>query len=191
MKKLLPLIIQDEETKQVLSLFYCNEESVKLMKETGYVWRYSRQYEKQMKKGATSGNTQQIVNLEYDCDKDALLATVNQEGKNACHTYKWSCFSAKKNRSWGTLETLIEVIKQRKKTGGKESYVASIVNSPKKIGKKLREEAAELAEAIDEKKNSEVVWEAADLLFFTLVALENRHVDVEKVIQELKRRRKE
>lgn len=190
MKKLLPLIVQDEETKQVLSLFYCNEESIKLMKETGYVWRYSRQYGKQMKKGATSGNTQKIISLEYDCDKDALLAIVRQEGKNACHTDKWSCFSEKKNRSWGAIEELINVIKQRKKNGGKESYVASIVNSQNKIGEKLREEAAELAEAIGEKEDSEVIWEAGDLLFFTLVALENRNIDVEKVIQELKRRRK-
>lgn len=190
MKNLLPLIVQDEETKQVLSLFYCNEESVKLMKETGYVWRYSRQYGKQMKKGATSGNTQKIISLEYDCDNDALLATVKQEGKNACHTGKWSCFSAKKNRSWGALEELISVINQRRQSRSKKSYVASIVKSPKKIGEKLTEEAAELAEAIGEKEDSEVVWEAGDLLFFTLVALENRNIDVEKVIQELKRRRK-
>jgi len=188
--KLLPLIVQDEETKQVVSLFYCNKESIALMKKTGYIWRYSRKYKTQMKKGATSGNTQKMIRLQYDCDKDALLAIVTQEGKNACHTGKWSCFSAKKNRSLGFLDDLISVIKQRRRGKTKGSYVASIVNSPKKIGEKLTEEAAELAEAISKKEKSEVVWEAADLLFFTLVALANRGVDVEKVIQELKRRRK-
>ncbi|MDP3741874.1 MAG: phosphoribosyl-ATP diphosphatase [Candidatus Micrarchaeota archaeon] len=192
MDKLIPLIVQDNETKQVLSLFYCNKKSIALMKKTGYVWRYSRQYKKQMQKGATSGNTQRIISLEYDCDRDAFLATVKQEGENACHTGKWSCFSAKQNTSWGYLEELMAVIKQRRqsKKQNKKSYVASIVNSPKKIGAKLREEAAELAEAIGEKERKEVVWEAADLLFFTLVALENRRVSAEEVIQELKRRRK-
>ena len=189
-EELMPLIVQDNETKQVLSLFYCNKEAISRMKKTGFVWRYSRRYGKVMKKGATSGNFQKIADLKYDCDNDALLARVEQMGDGACHTGKWSCFDKEKERSWGVLEELIAVIEDRKKNPKKKSYVSSIIRKPDKIGDKLVEEAVELEEAIMEKPDKEVVWEAADLLFFTLVGLENRGIDLQKVLEELKRRRK-
>jgi phosphoribosyl-ATP pyrophosphohydrolase/phosphoribosyl-AMP cyclohydrolase len=189
-EELIPLIVQDNETKQVLSLFYCNKEAISRMKKTGYVWRYSRRYRKLIKKGETSGNFQRIKQLEYDCDKDALLVKVDQMGDGACHTGKWSCFGKEKERSWGVLEELITVIEDRKKNPKKKSYVSSIIGKPKEIGDKLIEEAGELEEAILEKPDKEVVWEAADLLFFMLVGLENRGVDLQKVLEELKRRRK-
>ncbi len=189
-EELIPLIVQDYETKQVLSLFYCNKEAISRMKKTGYVWRYSRRYGKVMKKGTTSGNFQKIRELKYDCDKDALLVRVEQIGNGACHTEKWSCFGKGKERSWGVLEELIDVIGDREKNPKKKSYVSSIINKPDEIGDKLIEEAGELNEAILEKPDKEVVWEAADLLFFTLVGLENRGVDLQKVLEELKGRRK-
>ncbi|MEK6954339.1 MAG: bifunctional phosphoribosyl-AMP cyclohydrolase/phosphoribosyl-ATP diphosphatase HisIE [Candidatus Micrarchaeota archaeon] len=189
-EKLIPLIVQDYETKQVLSLFYCNKEAIARMKKTGYVWRFSRRYGKLMKKGESSGNFQKIVDLKYDCDKDALLARVEQMGDGACHTGKWSCFGKEKEKSWGVLEELIAVIEDRKKNPKKKSYVSSIINKPEEIGDKLIEEAGELEEAILQKQDKEVVWETADLLFFTLVGLENRGIDLQKVLEELKRRSK-
>jgi len=189
-EELMPLIVQDYETKQVLSLFYCNKEAISRMKKTGFVWRYSRRYGKVMKKGATSGNFQKIVDLKYDCDKDALLTRVKQEGDGACHTGKWSCFEKEKERSWGVLEELIAVIEDRKKNPKKKSYVSSIINKPEEIGDKLIEEAGELEEALLEKPDKEVVWEAADLLFFTLVGLSNRGINIQEVLNELNRRRK-
>ncbi|MBI3587964.1 bifunctional phosphoribosyl-AMP cyclohydrolase/phosphoribosyl-ATP diphosphatase HisIE [Candidatus Micrarchaeota archaeon] len=188
-EKLIPLIVQDADSKQVLSLFYCNEESMEKMRRTGLVWRYSRSRQMQMMKGATSGNAQKIVSLSLDCDRDALLAIVKQEGKGACHTGEWSCFGNVKGRSWGALDELCEVIASRKANPPKNSYVAGITGNPQAVAGKLEEEAEELAEAMLEKNDSEVVWEAADLLFFTLVALESRNVPIEAVLQELKRRR--
>lgn len=188
-KSLMPLIVQDAGTKQVLSLYYCNSESIALMKESGFVWRYSRKQGKQMKVGASSGNVQNILSLTFDCDMDALLATVAPEGKSACHTGNWSCFSIEMNRQWGFLDALISTIKTRKEKTSQYSYVSSIVSNAAMISEKLLEEAAELAEAIEQKPKSEVIWEAADLFFFTLVALENRSVDFQEVIDELKRRK--
>jgi len=188
-EKLLPLIVQDAKSKQVLSLFYANAESLRLMRKTGFVWRYSRRQEKQLMKGATSGNVQQLVSLAWDCDRDALLAVVKQVGNGACHLRRWSCFGKERQRCWGVLDELCEVIKERKKKPTANSYVASIVGSREKIGEKLAEEASELAEALSKKPGKEVVWEAADLLFFTLVALENRGVEVQEVLRELMRRR--
>ena len=190
-QKLLPLIVQDKETKQVLSLVYANEEAVKKIKETGFLWRYSRQFGKVMKKGETSGNVQKVERMLFDCDNDALLAIVEQAGSGACHKQDyWSCFEIDKAREWGFLDQLVEVIRQRKENPSKDSYTSRILSDKKEIGSKLREEVSELEEAILEKNDGEVVWEAEDVLFFTLVALESRGVDVQKVIEELKRRRK-
>lgn len=189
-KSLIPLIVQDLETKQVLCLFYCNEDSIRLMRETGFVWRFSRRTGKQVKKGETSGNLQKLVKLTYDCDSDALLAVVKQQGSGACHLNRWSCFSKSRLRSWNVLDELCTVIGRRRKSPREGSFVASIINKPRALGKKLLEEAKELEEALLKKPDEEVVWEAADLIFFTLLTLENRRIDIEEVLRELRRRRK-
>ncbi len=188
--KLIPLIVQDAATKQVLSLVYANSESIELMKKTGFVHRYSRQARAQMRKGETSGNFQKIISLDEDCDGDALLAVVNQEGSGACHAGGWSCFSTDRQVSYGVLDELIRTINERKTKPSENSFVSSIISDKEKIGGKLREEANELSEALSKKNDSEVVWEVADLLFFTLVALENRGISFERVLDELNRRRK-
>ncbi|MBI5635904.1 phosphoribosyl-ATP diphosphatase [Candidatus Micrarchaeota archaeon] len=187
---LTPLIVQDGLTKQVLSLVYANKESVELMKKTGFVHRYSRQAGRQMRKGDSSGNFQKIISLSKDCDGDALLAVVEQQGTGACHAGGWSCFSVDRQASYGVLDELVKTIKDRKINPSGNSFVSSIISDNQKIGGKLREEAIELAQALAEKNDSEVVWEAADLLFFTLIALENRGIELERVLDELKRRRK-
>ena len=189
-KGLLPLIVQDAASGQVLSLFYANQQAVGKMKKTGFVWRYSRSQRKLVQKGATSGSVQQVVRLLEDCDGDALLVQVRQQGKGACHAGGWSCFEQTKSRSWKLLDELCEVIAQRKLSPKRGSYVSKIVGDRAEIGFKLEEEAGELKEALLEKNDKEVVWEAADLLFFTLVALENRAIDAQRMLQELERRRK-
>ncbi len=187
---LVPLIVQDAESKQVLSLFYASPASLQKMKKTGFVWRYSRSQQKIMKKGATSGNVQRIAAILPDCDSDTLLVLVKQSGKGACHTGAWSCFGEEKARNWGVLDELGNVLAERKRKPRTGSYTSELFAQPTKIGEKLKGEAAELEEAMLGKPDSEVVWEAADLLFFTLVALQQRGIDVERVLQELKRRRK-
>lgn len=188
-KRLVPLVVQDAETKQVLSLVYANRDALRKIAETQMVWRWSRSKKRLAMKGESSGNTQEIVELRKDCDGDALLALVKQAGTGACHLGGWSCFAEKKERSWGVLDELCRTIRERNATRPKKSYVASLLRKPAAIGEKLVEEAGELGEAMLEKPESEVIWEAADLLFFLLVTIEARGVDAEKVLDELKRRR--
>ncbi|MDO8553671.1 MAG: bifunctional phosphoribosyl-AMP cyclohydrolase/phosphoribosyl-ATP diphosphatase HisIE [Candidatus Micrarchaeota archaeon] len=178
---LVPMIVQDATSGVVLSLFYANEDAVKKTKETGYLWRYSRSRKKLMKKGEESGNFMKVVSLSEDCDSDALLVKVKPEGP-ACHTGSYSCFGEKKR----ILCELIEVIKDRKANPKKDSFTSSIVSDRSKIIAKLREECEEL---IDAEKPSDIKWEAADLLFFMLVYLENRQISFEDVLTELRKRR--
>lgn len=89
---LIPAIIQDEKTKDVVMMAYMNEESVKRTLETGTTWFWSRSRQEYWNKGATSGNTQAVKKVLYDCDEDCLLVIVDQSGKGACHTGEWSCF---------------------------------------------------------------------------------------------------
>lgn len=178
---LVPMIIQDANSGAVLSLFYCNEESLKKMKETGFVWRYSRSKKKLMKKGMSSGNLMKVVSISEDCDSDALLVKVKPFGP-ACHAGDYSCFGEEKN----ILTELIDVISERKRNPKKDSYTSQIVKNKMKIIEKLREELEELIEA---KRKKDIKWEAADLLYFLLVYLENRSVGFSDVLEELRRRR--
>ena len=179
---LVPMIIQDVDSGAVLSLFYANQESLGRMNREGMVWRYSRSKKKLMKKGEESGNFLKVVSISLDCDSDALLVKVQPTGP-ACHTGKSSCFG-----DFGSVLTqLVKIIAERKQNPKPKSYVSSIVNDKQEIINKLNEELAELIEA---EKDSEIIWEAADLLFFMLVYLENRSIKFSQVLYELERRRK-
>ena len=180
---LVPVIVQDEGSSAVLSLFYANAEAIGKMNDEGYVWRYSRRMGRLSKKGEVSGNCQKIVSMKADCDSDALLVKVKPEGP-ACHTGEYSCFGETKS----IIPELTEVIAGRKRDPKKGSYVSGLVNDREKIIDKLREELEELIDAGGEK---DIAWEAADLLFFMLVYLENREVEFSRVLKELERRRRE
>jgi phosphoribosyl-ATP pyrophosphohydrolase/phosphoribosyl-AMP cyclohydrolase len=179
---LLPMIVQDAEGGAVLSLFYANEESIRKMLKEGYVWRYSRKLGRVIKKGEESGNFQKVVEVKVDCDSDTLLVRVEPEGP-ACHTGEYSCFGVGKP----LLEELVAVIADRKKNPKEGSYTSGLVGDREAVVAKLREELDELIEA---EKDSEVAWEAADLIYFTLVYLENREVPFSRVIKELEGRRR-
>lgn len=179
---LVPMIIQDADSGSVLSLFYADQEAIDKMEKDGYVWRYSRSKEKLMKKGEESGFFQKIISMKVDCDCDAILIKVQPSGP-ACHTGNFSCF----NDSGPVLTQLIKTISDRKQNPKQNSYVSSIINDKQKIIDKLNEELVELIEA---KEDKEIIWEAADLLFFMLVYLENRSIKFSKVLDELERRRK-
>jgi phosphoribosyl-AMP cyclohydrolase / phosphoribosyl-ATP pyrophosphohydrolase len=92
-KGLIPAIIQDEKTGDVLMMAYMNEESLKKTLETGTTWFWSRSRREYWNKGATSGNIQNVKKIYYDCDADTLLIRVDQQGAGACHTGTWSCFT--------------------------------------------------------------------------------------------------
>lgn len=181
---LVPIIIQDDRTGSVLSLFYANKEALDRTEQTGFVWRYSRSKQRLMQKGEESGNIMKVVSISPDCDSDALLVRVIPKGP-ACHSGEISCF--KNANSAGLLAELIRTIKNRKEKPSNESYTSSIVNNREKIIEKLREELQELIEA---KRKKDIKWEAADLMYFLLVYLENQNLPFKEVLKELKRRRK-
>jgi phosphoribosyl-ATP pyrophosphohydrolase/phosphoribosyl-AMP cyclohydrolase len=130
-------------------------------------------------KGETSGNLQKLIKLRVDCDRDTILATVDQTGP-ACHLGNYSCFGDRKF----TLDRLYQVIKDRFNNPRPGSYTATLDN--KKVREKLLEEAAEVVEA---KTREDIIWEAADVLYFLTVLLQKQGITINDVLMELHRRR--
>ncbi len=201
MKQLYPLIIQDADSKQVLSLVYANQATIKKMLETGVTWRYSRSKKREVMKGEESGNTQRVVELRKDCDGDAFLAIVRPNGP-ACGEGYETCFyrsvggKIKGKRKFNPtkvysktrfLEELYAVIKQRIKEKPSDSYTAKIAGKKNKVIGKLCEEANELTA---EKNNKRKIMEAADLLYFALVLLAAKRVELRDACAELEKRRR-
>jgi phosphoribosyl-ATP pyrophosphohydrolase/phosphoribosyl-AMP cyclohydrolase len=178
-QELIPAVTIDT-SGQVLMLAYMNHESLQRTFATGLVWYYSRSRGQLWQKGETSGHTQTFRRIRRDCDGDAVLVTAEQRGV-ACHRGSYSCFGAKEF----SLEELFSVIQSRLANPSEKSYTATLTDTT--LRQKIMEEAGELVEARGE---DEVIWEAADLLYFTLVILAREGVDFSKVLAELKRRRR-
>lgn len=195
---LVPAIAQEEATGEVLMLAYMNKESLTKTLETGKAYYYSRSREKLWLKGETSGNTQEVHSIRYDCDCDTLLLKIHQSGV-ACHTGERSCFyrnmaglegEAVAPTGADIITSLYKVILERKgKTDNKNSYVASLyAKGTEKIAEKITEESSEFIEAALEKDNREIVYELCDLWFHTLVMLGHKDIDLGQVFAELARR---
>ncbi|MFA6049193.1 MAG: bifunctional phosphoribosyl-AMP cyclohydrolase/phosphoribosyl-ATP diphosphatase HisIE [Candidatus Micrarchaeia archaeon] len=195
---LLPTVVQDGETGEVLMLAYSSPESLGKTLRTKNAWFYSRSRKKLWQKGEQSGNKLRVSSVSFDCDGDSLLFQARLGGKGvACHTGARSCFDCgtllgKKSAGAGFFAQLYRTIVQRKRGRVREakagSYVASIVNDRKEIASKLREECRELVEAMREKRKIDVAWECADVVFFSLVALANRGVGITAVARMLEKR---
>ena len=188
---LIPAIVQDARTREVLTLAYMNEESLARTIETGETWFWSRSRHELWHKGETSGNTQSVVNLINDCDNDALVVLVNPAGP-ACHTGARSCFDSKPgDEDLGLLlANLYKVIESRERERPEGSYTTYLFNSGlDKILKKVGEESAETIIAAKNDDVSRLTSETADLVFHLLVLLVARGVSLDEVRKELERRR--
>jgi len=188
---LIPAIVQDARTREVLTLAYMNEESLARTIETGETWFWSRSRHELWHKGETSGNTQSVVNLINDCDNDALVVLVNPAGP-ACHTGARSCFDSKPgDEDLGLLlANLYKLIESRERERPDGSYTTYLFNSGlDKILKKVGEESAETIIAAKNDDVSRLTSETADLVFHLLVLLVARGVSLDEVRKELERRR--
>ena len=204
---LVPAIIQDSRSGQVLMMAYMNAESLEKTIESGRTWFYSRSREQLWMKGETSGHGQQVRDIFYDCDGDCLLIQVEQTGA-ACHTGHYSCFYRNAageeiepavfdpdqvynpQASAAILYELYDVICDRRQKMPAGSYTTYLFEKGlDKILKKVGEENAEVIIAAKNRSREELVYEAADLLYHLLVLLVEQDVSLENIFTELKSRR--
>ncbi|MEM1503015.1 bifunctional phosphoribosyl-AMP cyclohydrolase/phosphoribosyl-ATP diphosphatase HisIE [Domibacillus sp. 8LH] len=193
-KGLVPAIVQDATTYEVLTLAYMNEESLKKTMETGETWFYSRSRQELWHKGATSGHTQKVVSMQFDCDKDAIVVKVEPAGP-ACHHGTTSCFDepfyGEDNVSlpYSILQQLEQVIADREQNRPEGAYTTYLFEKGvDKILKKVGEEAAEVIIAAKNRDKEELQWEAADLLYHLLVLLREQDLALDDVLSVLARR---
>ncbi|WP_339211033.1 bifunctional phosphoribosyl-AMP cyclohydrolase/phosphoribosyl-ATP diphosphatase HisIE [Aeribacillus sp. FSL K6-8210] len=190
---LIPAVVQDAVSKEVLTVAYMNEESLKKTLETKETWFYSRSRQKLWHKGETSGNTQTVQEIRYDCDKDALVVLVIPNGP-ACHTGQYSCFSKENGGQvngsrFDIINKLEAVIAEREAERPEGSYTTYLFEKGlDKILKKVGEEASEVIIAAKNRSHDELKWEAADLLFHLLVLLREQKLPLDEVLKVLKER---
>ena len=182
MNGLIPTIVQDKMTKQVLMLAYSTPESLRKSFETGLATYFSRSRNELWTKGLTSGNTQELLNAKFDCDQDAILFTVSQKG-NACHLDRYSCFEDKNF----TFEELFEVINDRKEKMPLNSYTTKLFNDEFYLKRKIMEEAFE---TVNFEQGDGLAWEAADLIYHLSVFMAANDCTIEDIRNNLKSRTK-
>jgi phosphoribosyl-ATP pyrophosphohydrolase/phosphoribosyl-AMP cyclohydrolase len=173
---LVPVIVQDWRTGEVLTLAYANAEAVRRTRESGELHLYSRSRQEQWHKGATSGNTQAVRALRLDCDGDALLALVEPAGP-ACHTGERTCFhngALEPPAPHEALPILERTLAQRAAARPQGSYTVTLLDDPALAGEKVREEAEEVTRAVREESDERVDEEAADVLYHLAVLLRGR-----------------
>jgi phosphoribosyl-AMP cyclohydrolase / phosphoribosyl-ATP pyrophosphohydrolase len=204
---LVPCVMQDARSGEVLTLAYMNEESLLLTLETREIHFYSRSRREIWHKGATSGNVQRVRQMRYDCDGDALVALVDPVGP-ACHTGERSCFyrdlegtadpgvdapgvvgepALLPYEALATLERTL-VTRQRKRPSG--SYTVELLEDPKLAGDKVREEAAEVVKAVSSESDERVAEEGADVVYHLAVLLLSRGLSMAEVLHVLNGRRR-
>jgi phosphoribosyl-ATP pyrophosphohydrolase/phosphoribosyl-AMP cyclohydrolase len=188
---LVPAIIQDARTKNVLMLGYMNAEALKKTTENGKVTFFSRSKKRLWTKGEESGNFLNLVSIKNDCDNDSLLITVNPVGPT-CHTGTDTCWKEENNSNFGFFSELEDTIEERRTSADDStSYVASLFKKGiNKIAQKVGEEAVEtVIEAMD--NNDELfLYESADLLFHYLMLLQAKGFNLKDIETELMSRKK-
>jgi phosphoribosyl-AMP cyclohydrolase / phosphoribosyl-ATP pyrophosphohydrolase len=184
---LVPCIVQDWRTGEVLTLAWMNAESLAHTRRTGEIHFYSRSRQELWHKGATSGNTMAVRAIRYDCDGDALLALVEPAGP-ACHTGERTCFhrgELEPQAPGEVLGTLQRTIDDRARTRPEGSYTVSLLDDPALAGAKVQEEAEEVVRAAREESDERVAEEGADVLYHLAVLMRGRDLslaDAERVL---------
>ncbi|SDH66338.1 bifunctional phosphoribosyl-AMP cyclohydrolase/phosphoribosyl-ATP diphosphatase HisIE [Alteribacillus bidgolensis] len=196
-KGLIPAIVQDAVNKEVLTLAYMNKESLTKTIETKETWFYSRSRQELWHKGETSGNTQQVTDIRYDCDQDALVVKVTPLGP-ACHKGTYSCFSQslledeKTDANAGRfdiLNQLEQTIAAREAEMPEGAYTTYLfTEGVDKILKKVGEEASEVIIASKNRDAEELKWESADLLYHLFVLLREQKLPLDHVLGVLEER---
>ncbi len=179
---LLPTIVQDKNTKQVLMLAYSNKESILKSLSTGKATYFSRSRNKLWTKGETSGNIQELVSAKFDCDRDTILFKVNQTG-NACHLERYSCFEDKDF----CIYDLYKLILDRKAKMPEGSYTTKLFNDEFYLKRKIMEEAFE---SVNFEFGDGLGWEAADLIYHLLVFMAKHDITPDDIINNLASRAK-
>lgn len=201
---LVPCIVQDARTGEVLTLAYFNEEALARTRESGEMWFWSRSRQELWHKGASSGNVQKLRALRYDCDEDAWLALVDPAGP-ACHTGERTCFyrgdmDLQPAEAAPALERTIREraapaspgspLGERRGADPANSYTAALLAEPGRIGAKLEEEAEEAARAAREESEERLAEEAADLLYHLSVLMASRGLSLADAYEVLNERRR-
>lgn len=198
-KGLIPAVVQNAGTKEVLMVAYMNSESLEKTVESGHATFWSRSRQELWEKGATSGNYMNVEEIRADCDADCLLLLVHPDGP-ACHTGARSCFFRKlengalkefdKADSSDILQRLMEVTQDRKKNPKEGSYTNYLFQKGEdKILKKVGEEAAEVVIAGKNRSKSEISYETADLMYHLTVMLADNDMTWNDIFDELEKRR--
>ena len=188
---LVPCVMQDAGTGEVLTLAYMNAEALRRTLETGEIHFWSRSRNELWRKGETSGNVMRLKALRYDCDEDALLALVEPAGP-ACHTGERTCFHRgdMEIQLGEALSTLERTIENRKGADPASSYTATLLTSPTDIGAKVREEASEVAKAAQSESDDRLAEEAADVLYHLSVLMASRSLSLRDAFAVLNARAK-
>jgi len=179
---LVPTIVQDVDTKQVLTLAYSSRESLKIAFEGGLATYFSRSRNELWTKGLTSGNTQELINAKFDCDFDTVLFKVKQKG-NACHLEQFSCFGDKEF----TLSALYEVLQSRKDRLPEGSFTTKLFKDDFFLKRKIMEESFEV---VNFEQGDGLQWEVADLAYFVLTLMVKNGVTADEVLSNLASRAK-
>ncbi len=188
---LVPCVVQDWRTGEVLTLAYMNEDALARTRESGEMHFWSRSRGELWHKGETSGNVQRLRGLRYDCDEDALLALVEPAGP-ACHTGERTCFyrGDMEPAAHEALPALERVIDERRAAAAEESYTARLLADPLHVGEKVGEEAEEVSRAAAGESDERVAEEAADVLYHLSVLLASRDLALEDALRVLNERRR-
>jgi len=190
---LIPAVVQNNETQKVLMLGYMNPESLQKTIHTKKVWFWSRSKQRLWKKGESSGNILELIEIKIDCDQDSLLVLVKAKGPT-CHTGKESCFDSEENsekKDISILSSLYKLLEKRKEKMPEKSYTTSLFQKGlDSICVKVAEESGEVIKAAQKETQQRLVEESVDVLYHLFVLLIYKNISLDQILEEVEKRKK-